>query len=142
MSITAANALITLAVESVFPNAVQIQGFAADDLFDAEDMEIVETLMGVDGYLSAGYVNVPFNMNISLQADSLSNFLFDQWFAAQRAAQDVFAADGEIVLPSIGTSTILSNGYLVKYKPVADAKKLLQPRKYMIRFNSNQPIPL
>lgn len=142
MSITAANSIITLAVDSVFPAPVQLQGFAADDVFDIETIETTETLMGVDGFLSGGFVFVPIKWNIALQADSLSNFLFDAWFSAQTAARDTFTANGEVVLPTLHVSFILTNGYLTTYKPAPDGKKLLQPRKYGITWNTIQPIPI
>src|SRR5437763_922035 len=111
-SITAANSIITLAVDGVFPAPVQISGFAADDIFDVESQKKVEVLMGVDGNLSGGFVHVPLVWMITLQADSESNLLFDAWDDAQTAAGDTFIASGDIVLPSIGFTMALKRGFL------------------------------
>ena len=53
-SITSANAILTLAIPLLFPTPVQLQGFAADDVYDIPRIKSVETLMGVDGVLSGG----------------------------------------------------------------------------------------
>ena len=83
MSLTAANAVITLTIAGVFNAGQQLQQFAADDVFSVEQVTPTETLMGVDGFLSGGRTPVPVPWTISLQADSPSNFIFEQWFAAQ-----------------------------------------------------------
>ena len=139
MSITGANAIYTIAIPGLFPIPQLLQGFAADDVFDTDTLESVETLMGVDGNLSAGFVFVPVKQGISIQADSISGAIFDQWYAAQQAIQDTYSAIGVIIQPTLGLKFALSNGYLTSYKPVADTKKLIQPRKFGITWNSISP---
>lgn len=139
MSLTAANSIITLSVPLLGIGNFQLEGFAADEVFDTEQMAIVETLMGVDGKLSAGFVFVPVKQGFTLQADSPSISLFDLWFAAQVQAEDTFRADGDIALPSLGKTYIMTNGYLTDYKPTPDAKKLHQPQKFGITWNLITP---
>lgn len=141
MSITAANSIITLGVASIFPLAQRLQGFASDEIFSADALETVEVLSGVDGKMSAGYVYVPTKTTFSLQADSNSNLLFDEWFTQQRIANDNFFAFGLIVLPSIGTSWVLTKGALTSYSPIPDAGKLLKMRKYQVTWESMLPAP-
>ncbi len=140
-SITDANCALALAIPPIFPVPQQLQGFAADDIFDIPQIRSVEVLMGVDGLLSGGFVYVPIAWEISLQADSLSNQVFDTWWTQMQAAKDVYIAQGIIRLPSINTKFILSNGYLTGYKPAPAAKKILQPRRYELTFNSIAPAP-
>ena len=142
MSLTSANAIITLAIGTVFPIPVQIQGFAADDIFSTPAIKSAETLMGVDGKLSAGFVFVPVEQEFMIQADSPSNLVFDTWHALQQTTSELFAATGLIVLQGISTSWILNNGYLTSYPPLPDAKKLLQPRRYGITWESVSPAPV
>ena len=85
MSITSANALIVLTVPGVLAVATQLQGFAADDVFDTDDVEMAATLMGVDGILSGGFVYSMVPWNIALQADSPSMPVFEAWDQAQQA---------------------------------------------------------
>lgn len=141
-SITSANAVLTLAQPILFPVPVQLQGFAADDVYDIDQIKSVETVMGVDGILSGGFVYVEVMQNITLQADSASNDFFDTLWAQMQAAQDIYPISGLVILPSILTKFAMRNGFLTGYKPAPDAKKTLQPRKYQITWNSIAPAPL
>ena len=108
-TITAANAVFMLSVESLFPSPQQLQGFAADDVFSHALVAPVETLMGVDGFLSGGWTPQPKVQTIALQADSPSTYIFDTWYAAQEQAREVYIAQAHIALASRRTtgSTIL-----------------------------------
>lgn len=141
-SITSANSVLYLSISNLYPVPQQLQGFAADDIFDLGDIAPSEVLMGVDGKLSAGFVHVPIPQGIMLQADSDSNDLFDAWFAAQQAAGEVYFANGIVRLPSVQRSYVLKKGALTGYKPAPDAKKTLQPRKYSITWESFIGAPL
>ena len=101
-----------------------------------------ETLMGVDGILSAGFVYVEIPQTISLQADSRSNDVFDTWWTQMQAAKDTYVAQGLISLPSIGKKYTLVQGFLTGYKPAPAAKKILQPRQYQITWASLAPAPI
>jgi hypothetical protein len=140
MDISAANATLSLQIASVFPIPQNIQGFAADDVFDLDQIESVETMMGVDGILSGGFVWKPQPQRVILQADSASNAVFDTWNAQQVATGQAYLANGVIRLPSIGLKIVLSNGYLTGYK-LPSAKKLVQPRPYHITWNLALPAP-
>lgn len=140
-SITSANAVLMLSVPPLFPIPQQIQGFATDDIYDIPQIKSVEVLMGVDGVLSAGFVYVQIVQTITLQADSASNSFFDTWWTQMQAAQDAYAANGLIRLPSIATKFAQTNGYLTGYKPAPAAKKVLQPRTYEVTWESIAPAP-
>ena len=140
-SITDANCSLSLSIPGIFSIPQQLQGFAADDIFDIPQIRSVEVLMGVDGVLSGGFVYVAIPWEISLQADSASNSVFDTWWTQMQAAKDVYIAQGIIRLPSISTKFNLTNGYLTGYKPAPAAKKVLQPRRYELTFNAIAPAP-
>ena len=80
MSITSANAVLTLAIAQLFPVPQQLQGFGVDDVYDVPQIKSVEVMMGVDGVLSAGFVYVQIPQHITLQGDSASNLIFDTWW--------------------------------------------------------------
>lgn len=138
-SITAANAVFMLGITSVFPSPQQLQGFSADDIFGTDPMESAEVSMGVDGRLSGGFVFVPVKQGISLQADSISNQLFDNWFTAQQTAQDTFIANATVLLPGLGKKWTLTRGFLTTYPPIPDAGKLLKPRRFGITWERVRP---
>jgi|SRR6185503_1107828 len=138
-SITSSNATLLLAVAGVFDTAIQLQNFSTDDIYDFDDMEPIETQMSVDGFLSGGYVPVPVVQAINLMANSTSGFIFDQWFAAQKATGDIFTASGTLILKSIGRKYIQTGGFLSGYKPVPGGGKTLKARKFGIRWESVVP---
>lgn len=138
-SITAANAVYMLGITGLFPAPVQLQGFATDEVWGTDPLKSAEVLMGVDGRLSGGFVYVPIEQSITLQADSLSTGLFDQWWNAMQVNQTPFPAQGRIRLRSVGSSWVLTKGFLTTYQPIPDAKKLLQPRKFGITWQQVVP---
>lgn len=140
--ITSANAVFIISVPLLLPVPQQIQGFAADDIFDFDDVDTGEVSMGADGILSAGLVFVPKPQNITLQADSASNSFFDAWYAGEQAGVFKAPAQGTVTFPALGTSWGLVTGFLSRYKPLPDAKKMLQPRKFRITWQSTSPVPV
>lgn len=131
-TITSANATLVLGVLNFLPTAQQIQGFSTDDIFTADDVTSVETQMGVDGIFSAGFMFVEKPLEITLQASSPSNAFFDSWNEAQQAAIDVLEGFGTLTLPSYGYSFALITGFLKRMKPIPDARKVLQPRRFQV----------
>jgi hypothetical protein len=127
---------------TLFAAPTQLQGFAADDAFATEAVASVEVLMGVDGILSAGFVYVPIRQTVAIQADSISNDLFDAWWNAMQTTKDVFLAQGVITLTTIQKKYALTNGSLTTYHPIPDVKKLLQPRRYGITWQTSSPAPV
>jgi hypothetical protein len=135
MSITAANTVFMLTQATLLPNAVQLQGFAADDVTDMDPVDILEELMGVDGTLSFGFVWMERRQKVSLQADSVSNAVFDRINAQQEAVQDVYPLGGSVTFPALGLIFNLINGALKTYKPMPQAQKILRPREYRLVWN-------
>ena len=138
-SITSANAEILLSIPSLFPIPQALQGFAAEDIFDVAEIEPTETLMGVDGILSAGFVFVPIDQNFAFQADSPSIVIFDTWWTAMQVVKDVYFATATVLLPGPGKKWAMNNGVLKSYKPLPDAKKVLQPQRFRITWQSALP---
>ena len=141
MSITAANAVLMLTIPPLFSIPQQLQGFAADDVYDIPTIKSVETMMGVDGVLSGGFVYTEVKQAITLQADSPSNAVFDTWWTQMQAAQDVYVASGLIRLVTLRTKFTQLTGFLTGYKPAPAAKKVLQPRQYEITWGRIVPSP-
>lgn len=140
-SITAANAVVMLTVPTLFQTPQQLQGFAADDIYDTDAINSVETQMGVDGRLSGGFVFVPVTQNFALQSDSDSVRFFDTWWTQMQAAQEVYTANGTILLPGVQKKFTMTRGFLSGYKPIPDAKKVLQAIRFAITWNRVSPSP-
>jgi hypothetical protein len=141
-TLTVANSVYLLVIADLFPVPQQLQGYAADDVFSTEAVDSVETQMGVDGNLSGGWVPTPKRQTIVLQADSVSSLMFDAWQQAQEAVRDAFIANAIIRLPSLGRSYVCTKGFLTQYMPIPDARRILQPRRFQITWQSILGAPL
>lgn len=141
-TITAANSVFTLLVVPIFPVPFQLQGYAADAAFETETVDAAETIMGVDGIMSAGFTPFISPMRITLQADSPSLDVFEQWLGAQKAIKELFFAQATIALPAVGKSYQCTKGVLKRVTQAPPARKVLQPAEYQIDWNDIQPIPL
>ncbi|HVA39357.1 MAG TPA: hypothetical protein VNF49_01740 [Candidatus Binataceae bacterium] len=140
--ITSANAVFILTVPGALPVPTQLQGFAADDIFDFSEVDATETLMGVDGQLSGGMVFMAKAQNISFQADSPSIAVMDAWNQAQQLGIAAYPASATITLTSVGKSYVLTTGYLKTIMPVAPAKRVLQPQRYRIEWGKVIVLPV
>lgn len=137
-SITSANTVYMLGITSLFPTPQQLQGYSADDVFSTDPLQSAETIMGVDGRLSAGFVFVEVKQGIQLQSDSASNDIFDRWWAAQQVARDIYFASGTVLFPSLGKKWAMTRGVLTMYPPMPDVGKTVKPRKYGITWEGIQ----
>ena len=142
MSITSANAILMLSQATLFPSPVQIQGFAADDVYDVDEIKSVETIMGVDGVMSAGFVYEMVQQRMTLQADSASVSFFDTIWTQMNAAQDTYELQGLITLPGIATKFQHIKGFLTGWPPMPNAKRTLQPRRFSLIWQRILPSPI
>jgi len=138
-TLTAANSILMLSIDGLFAVPQQLQGFAADDIFDTDSVAPAETSMGVDGKLSGGWVPQEIKQNITLQADSRSVDLFEAWYAAQQTARELYYATGSIYMPAVERKYSMVRGILSGAMVTPNAKKILQPRKFTITWQSVSP---
>lgn len=140
-TLTSANSVLMLSISGIYPVAQQLQGYATDDAFAADEVQPVEAVMGVDGRLSAGFTPYPTIITIMLQADSPSLVVFDTWKAVQDTARDVFFANLNVTLSGTGQKYACARGALTGASVFPSGKKILQPRQYKITFESVTPSP-
>jgi hypothetical protein len=133
-TLTSANSVYALVIANLYPAPVILQGYAADDMFRTAVVRPVEVQMGVDAILSGGWTAAPKVQNISLAATSESNLIFEQWYNAQQQAREVYIANAIITVPAISQVYTATKGFLTGYPPMADARRLLQPRVYEITW--------
>lgn len=134
MDITSANAVLMLTVPAVLTIPTQLQGFAADDIYDFEEVDVAETLMGVDGQLSGGIVYRPKGQTITFQADSPSVAVMDAWNQAQQVGIAVYPGYMNVTLTSIRKSFTCGPGILTRVTPIPAGKRVLQPQRYRIEW--------
>lgn len=138
-TITSADAVFMLSVLPLYPSPQQLQGFMADDIFDVEDVDIAELVLGADGVLSAGYIPYLNKQNIAIMPDSPSSIIFETWIENEKITRSKFSCTGTILLKSTSRKYTLSNGYLSRIVPIPEAKKVLQGRKFQITWGDISP---
>lgn len=136
--LTAASVVLMMSVQGLFPTPVQIQGFAAEDIYDMDEIERVQTLMGADGILSGGFVFKEQMQSISLQADSLSAPFFDAWDQNQVAGRRTYPGNGVLTIPSLGIKFVQTRGFLKTFK-LPGAKAIMQPRRFRLTWQTVVP---
>jgi hypothetical protein len=138
-NITSANSTLMLGVNGLFGTAQAMEGFGSDDAYSIDVVEVTESVMGVDGKMSTGWIPQIKTMHINLQADSPLNLFFETWYAAQESARNPLFAFGVVTQDSVGKVYTMVNGVLNGYTPLADAKKVLSPRKFTIKWEQVLP---
>lgn len=141
-TITSANAQFLLTVVPIFPVPFQIQGFSSDAAFLFDTVDAAETVMGVDGKMSAGFTPFITPQQITLMPDSPSIALFNDVLAAQKLAKELFFFYGTIALPGIKQSFVMTKGALKRITQAPPAGKVLQPQAYQIDWEDVAPTPL
>jgi hypothetical protein len=141
-SITGATASFQITIPNIFSNPVQLQGFGADDVFDTDEIESVQVKMGVDGHMAHGFIFVPIPQKITLMADSPTMYVFDQWWAANQAAEDDYVAQAIVWLKALGQKWVMTNGVLSRFKPTPAVKKLIQERTFTVTWESMSSAPV
>ena len=141
-TITAANSVYMLTIPGVYPIPQQLVGYAADAAFETEASEPAEVVIGVDGYMSAGFVPFLTKQNISIMPDSISSLVFEDWLAAQKAAQEILPASAIIYLPSISRAYAMTNGVLTSVLAIPGTRKVLQARMFAITWGDISPAPV
>ncbi|AOM39680.1 MULTISPECIES: phage tail fiber protein [Xenorhabdus] len=135
-SITAADAIITLSVTNLYPSGVQLQGFAADNIYGTEALELAETVRGADGKLSAGFIYGNIAQTFYIMPDSDSRDIFDTWATTSRASAAVFRCNATVILPSLKRKYSCVNGVLKQWKALPDAGRVLQASQAVIEWES------
>jgi hypothetical protein len=141
--LTDINSRLILSVPDVFAVPQIIQGYATDDAFASEEIDTAEVVLGVDGIMSSGYIPYIVPMLITLQANSASiPNTMEAWRSANAAAQSNYLGSVVLMIPSIGLQYQLVNGVLQRVTPFPQAKRILQPVRYRISFQSYSALPM
>lgn len=140
-TLTTANSTMALTTEALYPQAVRLQGYAADDAFDPDAAENGEYSMGIDGKLSAGFVFNEIMLTITLQADSPSLQYFEQIWMYEYQNRTKLQQDLTISNPAVGKLYEYKSGFMRSYKAAA-GKKILQPSVAVFVFEQLQFAPI
>ena len=134
-TITSANSVLILSIP-VLGLTAPIVGYAMDNAFQNEAITSAEVTMGVDGYMSAGFVFKEVKQKITLSPDSPSKSLFDTWYNTSFHTAEVLFASATLTLPATGEQYAFTRGALTTYHGAPSGKKILQPVEYEITWQS------
>lgn len=135
-NITSADSTFALTITDLYDTPQLLQGYSADAAFAFEAVENVETVMGIDGNMSAGFVFNPIEQSVSIMPDSPSAIIFQQWVKQQRSDKNVYWATAVINIPAIRQIVTLTNGVLVSGPPAPTAARVLQAMEFRIRWEN------
>lgn len=133
-TVTAANVVLTITVPGLYDSPQQFSGYSTDKVWSTDALKLAETMMGVDGHLSAGYVPNPVPFTISLQADSLGVDIFDNIIQNTQQQRECYRVSGSISVPATGKVYRGVNGVVETTKIIPDASKVLQAQEYTITW--------
>lgn len=140
-TLTTANSSIAVTIEALFPSGVLLQGYAADNVFEAAEVQNAEVSMGIDGNLSSGFVFNPLPLTITLQADSPSLRVFEEVWKREVSTRNKLAIGLTISLPANGKRYTYKNGIMNSYKAPA-GQRILQPAVVQFTFGRMEPSEL
>lgn len=135
-TLTSANSTLMLAVNGLYPAPQKIQGFAADDMFSSEAIEVAEVVMGADGKMSAGKIFNPTKVRIVILPNSPSFEIFNNIALATAAAREILWCNATVNAPGQGYKYGLANGTMTRYTPFPGLKRIAQPVEYEFTFES------
>ena len=140
-TITSANAVIVLTIPNLYTTPQQLIGFAADDIYDIDQQQAAETMMGADGHLSAGFVFAEKKQRFSFSPGSPSVQIFEALKTAEGAIREKYWINGLTTLTSVGTKYNMVNGVMSVYSPMPNAGRVLKTRVFEITWEHVFPSP-
>ncbi len=128
--------MFLLAINDLFPVPQVLEEFVSDNPFSSDDFELAETVLSLEGKLSAGFVPATITQTITLLPNSASGAFLFAWVQASRVGRSVYRANGNLTLPSLKTNYTLTNGVLKMGKIMPDSGKILKPVSFKIEWEN------
>lgn len=135
-TLTAANSIVLFSTDSYFSSPIQLQGFQADNAFTFGDAAMGETVMGVDGKQSGGWVAHEVQFTVFLQANAASRDQMEAFRGYCNSKMETERVTFDITIPATG-KTISASGYMVSATGGTSAQKILQGTQYVFNLVVN-----
>lgn len=137
-NITSANASIT--ITSTLGN-MDFDKFSADSALTAEAVEMVQTRIGIDGQISAGYTPTIKTFTVDFEASSSSiPYLLElaQLIETTKTPQPITLT---ITLPAVQKKFVCT-GFFTNYPPMFSVKQLLEPMQFGFKVSTPVMLPM
>ena len=135
-TITSADAVIQLSVDILYMMGFQLQGFAADNIFDANSVDIAQTVRGADGKLSAGFIYGDISQTFHIMPDSPSYQKIQAWMNSSMSTGAVYRCNAVQTFKTNGKKYICSNGVMTTGMIMPSAARTLQPITFTIQWET------
>ena len=139
--ITSANSTAVMYLD-IFPAGIKFEQYSADGAWTSDAYAVLETRMGVDGKMSAGYTPVEKEVTFTFQANSPTLDKLDIIWQTMEVSKTPLFGQISIKVPSIKKQYVLANVVLMNYKLLPDAQKILEPIDVTFRCESITSVPL
>lgn len=139
--ITSANSTAVMYLD-IFPAGIKFEQYSADGAWTSDAYAVLETRMGVDGKMSAGYTPVEKEVTFTFQANSPTLDKLDIIWQTMEVSKTPLFGQISIKIPSIKKQYVLANVVLMNYKLLPDAQKILEPIDVTFRCESITSVPL
>ena len=107
-----------------------------------ENIQVTETRRGIDGKMSAGVITQIVPVTITLEANSPTLAYFKAIAEYQEASKKLCPVTLTVSTPSIGETTIFTNGVLQTAPSMANINRTLEATQWVFHFESKAAIPL
>lgn len=139
--ITSANSTGYLYMD-LFPAGIKLEQYSADGAWSSDVYSVLETRMGVDGKMSAGYTPVEKEVTFTFQPNSPTLDKLDIIWQTMEVSKTPLFGQIVIKMPSIKKEVVLANCVMMSYKLLPDAQKVLEPVDVTFRCESITAVPL
>lgn len=138
--ITSANAKLVLVVEELYPNGVVLQQASAESFASADNVQVAETRMGVDGYMAAGVTPNIVPVTINLEANSPSKRVMDHIKEAMLSNKKPYRCSLTVDLESTGETFQFYRGVMQSGTSMPAIQKVLAPTQWMFHFERQEKV--
>lgn len=135
-TLTSANSTFYLTVNNLYPTPRKLEGYAADNIFSSDAVDLVETVMGADGIFHGGKVFNATPQEFQLMPDCDGCDVMANWVQAQETAREVYKASATFTIPSIGKKFTCTDGFLTRAPKFPTAGRILQAMQFTIQWGS------
>ena len=139
--ITSANSTAVMYLD-IFPAGIKFEQYSADGAWTSDAYAVLETRLGVDGKMSAGYTPVEKEVTFTFQANSPTLDKLDIIWQTMEVSKTPLFGQISINVPSIKKQYVLANVVMMNYKLLPDAQKVLEPIDVTFRCESITSVPL
>lgn len=113
-TITSANSVILFRCKGVYDNWVKIEGAQADSFLTYGDATMGETMMGVDGKQSIGFVPHETPVTLNLAPNSPSVQVLENVYADFTANMETRFCEFQVTYPSVKRRQTFEGGFIGK----------------------------